>query len=101
MNSAKPALNLKQERIDIRTSSKIKQVLIQAAELVGSSMSAFVLETAYEKAKKILQENSDVHLSDNERDHFLTLLERPARRNTTLHRAMKNYLENKHLKDKQ
>lgn len=87
-----PDKEMRQQRIDIRTSAKIKTALNEAADLSGISMSAFVLAAAYEKAKSLLHSQENITLSDVERDKFLTLLEGQPRSNPTLKRAMKRYL---------
>jgi uncharacterized protein (DUF1778 family) len=85
--------SFKQERIVLRTTPKVKSALAYAAELTGAaSMSAFMIEAAYEKAKSIIKENEVITLNDHERDRFLSLLEKPAKPNARLKQAMKKYL---------
>lgn len=84
---------IKQQRIDLRTTSKIKSTLERAAELTGSSLTTFMVEASYEKAKHLIKESEIIILSDRERDRFLSLLENPNRKaNTKLKNAMRHYL---------
>lgn len=82
----------KLQRIDLRTTAKVKNTLTYAAELAGVSMSTFLVEAAYEKAQNLIKKQEALLLSDNERDRFLALLERPAKPNTRLKHAMQKYL---------
>lgn len=87
---------IKQQRIDLRTTSKIKNILANAAELKGTSISAFMIEASYEKARMVIKENEVITLPDTERNRFLALLERPAKPNAQLKQAMKKYLSRDH-----
>ncbi len=83
---------LKQKRIDLRTTARIKNILTRAAELAGVSISTFMTQAAYEKAKKIISMHEIITLSDMERDQFLSILEKPAKPNAKLKAAMQEYL---------
>lgn len=83
---------IKLQRIDLRTSGKVKDVLNLAAELCGLSMSRFLIEAAYEKAKNLINAHETIKLSQAERDNFLLLLEKKPKANTQLKTAMKKYL---------
>lgn len=83
---------VKHQRIDLRTTSTIKNTLAHAAELKGATISSFMVEAAYEKAKMVIKENEVITLPNSERDRFLSLLERAAKPNAKLKQAMKKYL---------
>jgi uncharacterized protein (DUF1778 family) len=82
----------KLQRIDLRTTSRIKDALSRAAEVIGLSVSSFLIEAAYEKAQNILKEQEMIKLSNEERDKFLILLEQKPQPTATLKMAMKKYL---------
>lgn len=82
----------KMKRIDLRVTSQIKTTLANAAELTGLSLSAFLIETAYERARNLIKEEEILKLSDAERDKLLLLLERKPKPAAKLKAAMLKYL---------
>jgi uncharacterized protein (DUF1778 family) len=81
----------KEERIDLRTSREVKELIQRAAELLGTTMSAFIVHHSYDAAREVLAQQESLVLSDRERDHFLELLESPPKPN----RALKDLLRDK------
>src|ERR1035438_6740352 len=49
------------ERIDLRTSPEIKELIVRAAATAGVSLSAFLIASAKERAKQVLAERSEEH----------------------------------------
>lgn len=90
----KVSASAKLQRIDLRTTATIKITLAQAAELAGLSVSSFLIEAAYEKAKSLIREQEILRLADVERDRFLILLDRKPKPVAKLKTAMKKYLAN-------
>lgn len=85
----------KLKRIDIRITSKVKDLLASAAHITGKTLSGFLLESAYEKAKHIIDEQETIYLNDKERERFLQLLEQPSTLKPKLAKAMQKYLASK------
>ncbi|MBK6973897.1 MAG: DUF1778 domain-containing protein [Sterolibacteriaceae bacterium] len=54
------------ERIDLRTSPEIKDLIVRAASSAGMTVSAFLLGTAQERAKEILAEKEMVTLTSRD-----------------------------------
>ena len=79
--------------INIRTSYEIKNTLARAAALYHQSITTFLLEAAFEQAKRVLQEYETITLSNVERDRFLAILETSDEPNDFLKAAMSEYLE--------
>lgn len=52
------------ERIDLRTSPEIKELLVRAATTSGMSISAFLIGAAQERAKRVLAENETMVLGN-------------------------------------
>lgn len=69
----------KSERLNLRVSSEQKSILEQAAELMQTSCSAFMMEAALGKAALILDEASQIRLKQAEWQHFCEALDTPAR----------------------
>ncbi len=80
-------------RINITTTREIKSTLSRAAVLSHQSISAFLLEAAFERANRVLKEYETITLSKEERDRFLALLETSDEPNEVLKAAMSEYLE--------
>lgn len=74
----------KLSRLDIRTTLAAKNTLEQAASFLGTNTSAFVLQSAMEKALTILQQEQTIELNQKEMHDFLTLIDKPAKPNKKL-----------------
>lgn len=59
------ALNLRQARMEFKTTPEMKDLLNQAAALDGLDLTSFVLGPAIEKARKVLSEHASITLSQN------------------------------------
>jgi uncharacterized protein (DUF1778 family) len=67
------------ERISMRTNRDTKKLLETAAHLSGfNSLSSFILHSAYQEAKKIVNEKEIRSLSEKDRDLFLEGLRYPS-----------------------
>ena len=83
---------LKSERIDLRLTQEVKEILARAAHLARQPLSAFLIESAYEKANKLIAEQERLILSNEERDKFLALLDNPPMPNEKAKAAMRKFL---------
>ena len=59
-----------QERIDLRTSPDIKELIVRAASTAGMSVSAFLLGAAQERARQILAESETITLTSRDWNAF-------------------------------
>lgn len=55
--------NLRQARMELKTTSVMKEMLAQAAALDGLDLTSFVLGPAIEKARKVLSEHASITLA--------------------------------------
>jgi uncharacterized protein (DUF1778 family) len=55
-------------RINIQTTQEMKNTLSRAAALSQQSISHFLLDAAFERAKRVLNEQETITLSNAERD---------------------------------
>jgi uncharacterized protein (DUF1778 family) len=69
--------DLATSRINLRTTPVAKNLIEQAAETMGTTLSAFVLQSACEAARRVLHEHQLLILSVRDRDAFLAALEQP------------------------
>jgi len=69
----------------------VHEKLIQAAELSGSTLNQFVVQSALEKASDILEKERVLHLSYNDAQTIFETIETPPEPNSELIRAAKEY----------
>lgn len=81
------------ERIDLRTSPEIKELIVRAASTAGMSVSAFLLGTAQERAKQILAEREMITLSSRDWNAFAKALDNADKPRPKLSAAMKRHRE--------
>lgn len=77
------------ERINLRTTREAKAMIEQAAKLMGTTLSAFVLQNSYDAARRLLTEHQMLVLSNHDRDALLAALARPPKPNAALRKLMK------------
>jgi uncharacterized protein (DUF1778 family) len=71
-------------RINLRTSPQAKALIERAAAIMGSTVSGFMLQNAYEAARRVVAQQEVMTLSDRDRDAFLSALEHPPEPTQTL-----------------
>ena len=81
------------ERIDLRTSPEIKELIVRAASTAGMSVSAFLLGTAQERARQILAEREMITLSSRDWNAFAKALDNADKPKPKLSAAMKRHRE--------
>lgn len=79
------------ERIDLRTSPEIKELIVRAASTAGMTVSAFLLGTAQERARKILAETEMVTLTAQDWDVFARSLDNTEKPRPKLAAAMERH----------
>jgi len=82
-----------QERIDLRTSPEIKELIVRAASSAGMSVSAFLLGAAQDRAKQILAEQEMVTLTSRDWNAFAQALDDADRPRPKLAAALKRHDE--------
>jgi len=81
------------ERIDLRTSPEIKELIVRAASTAGMSVSAFLLGTAQERAMEILAEREMITLTSRDWNAFAKALDNADKPKPKLAAAMKRHRE--------
>lgn len=81
------------ERIDLRTSPEIKDLIVRAASTAGMSVSAFLLGTAQERARQILAEREMLTLTSRDWNAFAKALDKLDKPRPRLSAAMKRHRE--------
>ena len=78
-------------RLEARISVEQKAVLQQAAALSGRTLSEFVLASAQEAARRVIQDHETIRLSRSEQAAFVAALLNPPAPNARLRQAAAAY----------
>ncbi|HHH19436.1 MAG TPA: DUF1778 domain-containing protein [Campylobacterales bacterium] len=79
-------------RITARVDIDTQELLAKAAALIGiSSINSFVLHAAIEKAKRIIEREEALNLSQQDAMLLMAALDRPAVSHPKLEKAFENY----------
>src|SRR5260221_13504415 len=79
------------ERFEARISADTKKILKDAAELSGRTLTDFVINSAYEAAKHIIQEHQQLHLTAKDSEIFVKAILNPPKPSAYLLKAAKRY----------
>ena len=86
--------NLATERINVRSTVDEKIVIEQAANLLGLSVSSFMIQSSFERAKELLKSNHELKVNNADRDMLMNLLENPRPANDEMKNLMSLLDEN-------
>lgn len=75
-------------RINLRTSPEAKALIERAAALMGTTVSGFMLQNAYEAARRIVADNDTLVLSQQAFEAFIAACENPSEPNDALRALM-------------
>lgn len=78
-------------RLEARLSRTQKDLLQHAADLLGRSLSDFVLAVSQEAARKVIREHEIITLTVKESESFVATLLNPPEPNTDLKKAAARY----------
>jgi uncharacterized protein (DUF1778 family) len=81
----------KETRLVARTSTEIQEMIQRAADYSGATLSQFLIDSAMEKARTIIERSETLHLSMAGTDALLAALENPPKANAKLLKAAKHY----------
>ncbi len=79
------------KRITARVSGQVRETLEQAAELLGSTVNQFMVQTAYREAQRLIEKESVIRLSQEDARKVLSLLESPPKPTSRLKVAVKAF----------
>lgn len=86
--------NLATERINVRSTIDAKNVIEQAAGLLGLSISSFMIQSSFERAKELLKSNHELKVNNADRDMLMNMLENPSPANDKMKNLMSLLDEN-------
>lgn len=81
----------KETRLVARTSTEIQEIIQRAADYSGATLSQFLIESAIEKARNVIERTETLHLSMAGADALFAAFENPPKANDKLLEAAKHY----------
>lgn len=81
----------KDTRLVARTSSEIQEIIQRAADYSGATLSQFIIDSAMERARNVIEQTETLHLSMAGTDALFAALENPPKANAKLLEAAKHY----------
>ncbi len=75
-------------RINLRTSPEAKALIERAASIMGSTVSSFMLQNAYEAARRIVADEDTLMLSQKAFEAFVAHCENPPEPTEALRKLM-------------
>ncbi len=88
MKTSQPSKNRekrsKSERLEARLTSVQKQLLQQAAEIEGTTITDFVVRSAQAQARRVIEENTRIQLSLEDSQAFVEALLNPPEPNARM-----------------
>jgi uncharacterized protein (DUF1778 family) len=86
-------MSAKTERILARVSEKVYETLTRAADVVGSTVSRFLVQSALERARAMIEEQCIIRLSEESARRFFDAIENPPAPNEKLKAAFRAHEE--------
>ncbi len=86
-----PRLDIKEERVHLRLSARIKQRLEFAATLSSQTVTDFVISSAATAAERVISEHERIVLTDEDRDIFFEAIVNPPPPKKALREAFLHY----------
>lgn len=78
-------------RITARVSQSVQEKLQAAADLQGATLNQFVVQSALEKAERIIDRETTINLTRRDAAMLITMLESPSKPNAALLKALERY----------
>jgi uncharacterized protein (DUF1778 family) len=75
-------------RINLRTSAEAKAMIERAAALMGTTVSGFMLQNAFEAARRIVSETDTLLLTQRDFEAFTASIENPPKPKAALRKLM-------------
>jgi len=82
------ALAHESARINLRTSAEAKAMIERAAALMGTTVSGFMLQNAYDAARRIVAETDTLMLTQRDFAAFTASIESPPKPKAALRKLM-------------
>ncbi len=86
-----PNTRRKEARLVARTSEEVHEIIQRAADHTGATLSQFLIDSAMEKARYVIEKSETLRLSMTGADTLVTALENPPKANDKLLKAAQDY----------
>lgn len=86
-------MTTKTERISARVPENVYHTLHRAAVLVGSTLNQFLVQSAFERAQAVIEEESIISLTGETAKKFFDVIENPPAPNEKLKTAFRTHKE--------
>ena len=83
----------KETRLVARTSAEIQEMIQRAADYSGATLSQFLIESAMERARNVIERTETLHLSMTGADALFAALENSPKANNKLLKAAQHYIK--------
>jgi len=83
----------KETRLVARTSTDIQEIIQRAADYSGATLSQFLIESAMERARNVIERTETLHLSMTGADALFAALENSPKANNKLLKAAQYYMD--------
>ena len=83
----------KETRLVARTSAEIQEMIQRAADYSGATLSQFLIESAMERARNVIERTETLHLSMTGADALFAALENSPKANNKLLKAAQHYMD--------
>lgn len=81
-------VNNESARINLRTSADAKSMIERAATLMGTTVSSFMLQNAYEAARRVVSDYDTLMLTQRDFEAFAAAMEHPPKPKAALRKLM-------------
>ena len=89
----------KETRLVARATTEIQEIIQRAADYSGATLSQFLIASAMEKARNVIERTETLHLSMAGADALFAALENSSKANTKLLKAAKHYKDTVNVRD--
>lgn len=80
-------------RVSARVPENVHETLAEAAALVGATLNQFVVQSALQKAREVIESERIIRLTEKDADVFFEALENPPEPNEALKAAAQRHME--------
>jgi uncharacterized protein (DUF1778 family) len=80
-------------RVTARIPASVQETIQRAAELSGATLNQFIVQAALKEAKKVIDSERVIVLSEEDADKVFSLIENPPEPNDRLKAAIKRHKE--------
>jgi uncharacterized protein (DUF1778 family) len=79
------------QRVSARVPSNVYETLAQAAELTGATVNQFIVQSAYQKAREVIEKERFIRMTTRSASAFFEALDQPPEPTEKLKRAAKAF----------